>query len=73
MNKNISVGTDIVGSHISCAANFNRSLSITLGTGFGSAFIRNHIPIVDGPELPKLGCIYHLPFKDGDQFNTLTC
>ena len=55
------------------AANFNRSLSITLGTGFGSAFIRNRIPIVDGPEVPKLGCIYHLPFKDGiadDYFST---
>ena len=55
------------------AANFNRSLSITLGTGFGSAFIRNRIPIVDGPEVPKLGCIYHIPYKDGiadDYFST---
>ena len=32
------------------ASDFNRSLSITLGTGFGSAFISNHIPIVDGPK-----------------------
>jgi glucokinase len=55
------------------ASGFNRSLSITLGTGFGSAFISNRIPIVDGPEVPKLGCIYHLPFKDGiadDYFST---
>lgn len=55
------------------ASDFNRSLSITLGTGFGSAFISNHIPIVDGPEVPKLGCIYHLPYKDGiadDYFST---
>jgi glucokinase len=55
------------------ASGFNRSLSITLGTGFGSAFINNRIPVVDGPEVPKLGCIYHLPYKDGiadDYFST---
>ena len=50
-----------------------RSLSITLGTGFGSAFISNRIPIVDGPDVPKLGCIYHLPYNEGiadDYFST---
>jgi len=55
------------------ATSSNRSLSITLGTGFGSAFISNRIPIVDGPEVPKLGCIYHLPYNDGiadDYFST---
>jgi len=55
------------------ASKFNRSLSITFGTGFGSAFISNRIPIVDGPDVPKLGCIYHLPYKDGiadDYFST---
>jgi glucokinase len=55
------------------AAEYNRSLSITLGTGFGSAFISNRIPIVDGPQVPKLGCIYHLPYRDGiadDYFST---
>ncbi len=49
------------------------SLSITLGTGFGSAFITNRVPIVDGPVVPKLGCIYHLPYRDGiadDYFST---
>ena len=55
------------------AAKFDRSLSITLGTGFGSAFISNRIPIVDGPDVPKLGCIYHIPYEDGiadDYFST---
>jgi glucokinase len=55
------------------ASKAGRSLSITLGTGFGSAFISNRIPIVDGPEVPKLGCIYHLPYNDGiadDYFST---
>lgn len=55
------------------ASKANRSLSITLGTGFGSAFISNRIPIVDGDEVPKMGCIYHIPYRDGiadDYFST---
>ena len=67
--SSFAVGEAWTGS----AMKFNRSLSITLGTGFGSAFISNRIPIVDGPEVPKLGCIYHLPYKDGiadDYFST---
>jgi glucokinase len=67
--SSFAVGEAWAGS----AANFNRSLSITLGTGFGSAFISNRIPIVDGPEVPKLGCIYHLPYREGiadDYFST---
>jgi glucokinase len=55
------------------AAKYDRSLSITLGTGFGSAFINNLIPIVDGPLVPRLGCIYHIPYRDGiadDYFST---
>jgi len=55
------------------ASGFHRSLSITLGTGFGSAFISDRIPVVDGPEVPRLGCVYHLPYKDGiadDSFST---
>jgi glucokinase len=67
--SSFAVGEAWAGS----ASKFNRSLSITLGTGFGSAFISNRIPIVDGPEVPKLGCIYHLPYKNGiadDYFST---
>jgi glucokinase len=67
--SSFAVGEAWAGS----ASGANRSLSITLGTGFGSAFISNRIPIVDGPEVPKMGCIYHLPYKDGiadDYFST---
>jgi glucokinase len=67
--SSFAVGEAWAGS----AVTSNRSLSITLGTGFGSAFISNRIPIVDGPEVPKLGCIYHLPYNDGiadDYFST---
>jgi glucokinase len=45
------------------ASQVRRSVSITLGTGFGSAFIENKIPVVDGDEVPKRGCVYHLPFN----------
>jgi glucokinase len=55
------------------ASSYSRSISITLGTGFGSAFISDRIPIVDGPLVPKYGCFFHLPYKDGiadDYFST---
>jgi len=64
-----AVGEALVGK----ASQADRSISITLGTGFGSAFIANKIPIVDGPEVPKLGCVYHLPYGDNiadDYFST---
>jgi glucokinase len=67
--SSFAVGEAWAGS----ADRYNRSLSITFGTGFGSAFICNRIPIVDGPEVPRLGCIYHLPYKEGiadDYFST---
>lgn len=64
-----AVGEAVVGK----ASQYKRSMSVTLGTGFGSAFISDRIPIVDGPEVPKLGCVYHLPYKEGiadDYFST---
>lgn len=67
--SSFAVGEALVGK----AAGVNRSMSITLGTGFGSAFIADKIPIVDGPEVPKLGCVYHLPYGDNiadDYFST---
>jgi glucokinase len=55
------------------SAGTNRSLAITLGTGFGSAFLHNHLPVVSGNEVPALGYVYHLPFENGnadDYFST---
>jgi glucokinase len=54
-------------------AGYGKSMCITLGTGLGSAFIDNKIPVVDGPEVPRIGCVYHLPYKDSiadDYFTT---
>ena len=67
--SSFAVGEALIGK----AAKFSRSMSITLGTGFGSAFISDRIPIVDGDEVPKLGCVYHLPYGDNiadDYFST---
>jgi glucokinase len=59
--SSFAVGEAWAGSAVSAT----RSMSITLGSGIGSAFISNRIPIVDGPQVPGLGCVYHLPYRDG--------
>jgi glucokinase len=64
-----AIGEDQVGK----AKDFSCSLSVTLGTGFGSAFIKNDIPVVDGHQVPEYGCLWHLPFEEGiadDYFST---
>jgi len=48
-------------------------IAITLGTGFGSTFINNGIPQANAPDVPKDGCLWDKPFKDGvadDYFST---
>ncbi len=52
---------------------YERVVVVTLGTGFGSAFIENGVPVVTGEAVPKEGCLWHLPFQDGiadDYFST---
>ncbi|MBN1132264.1 MAG: ROK family protein [Bacteroidales bacterium] len=40
-------------------------LAITLGTGFGSAFIIDSLPVIRDHRVPEMGCLYHLPFREG--------
>lgn len=50
-----------------------KSVSITLGTGFGSAFVLDGVPVVEGDGVPEMGCVWHLPFMEGiadDYFST---
>ncbi len=49
---------------------FVKVVVITLGTGFGSAFIEHGVPVVKREDVPEEGCLWHLPFKDGiaDQY-----
>ncbi len=55
------------------AADVSRSVSITLGTGFGSAFIDDEVPVLERGDVPEMGCLWPLPFKEGigdDYFST---
>jgi glucokinase len=64
-----AIGEDRLGK----AAGTSASLSVTLGTGFGSAFIRDGLPVLTGDSVPEQGCLWHLPFEDGiadDYFST---
>ncbi|MDT8400313.1 MAG: ROK family protein [Bacteroidales bacterium] len=48
-------------------------MAITLGTGLGSAFVADRVPVVSGDMVPDLGCVYHISFRDGiadDYFST---
>jgi glucokinase len=52
---------------------YKKMMAITLGTGFGSAFVDDRIPVVEGDTVPKMGCVYYLPFGSGiadDYFST---
>lgn len=55
------------------ASAFSRNMAVTLGTGFGSAFILDGIPVESGAEVPLDGCVYHLPYGKSianDYFST---
>jgi len=55
------------------AAGYKKMMGITLGTGFGSAFIDDRIPVVEGDTVPRMGCFYYLPVGTGiadDYFST---
>ncbi|MCB0584869.1 MAG: ROK family protein [Phaeodactylibacter sp.] len=52
---------------------FHRVIAITLGTGFGSAYIEDGIPVVNREDVAEQGCFWHLPYEDGiadDYFST---
>ncbi|MBN1599160.1 MAG: ROK family protein [Bacteroidales bacterium] len=42
-----------------------RIVALTLGTGFGSAFIDKGFPVVNGSEVPENGCLWHVKYKNG--------
>ncbi|MCG8369813.1 MAG: ROK family protein [Proteobacteria bacterium] len=44
---------------------YRRIVAATLGTGFGSAFVADGVPVVSGDAVPEHGCVWHLPFEDG--------
>lgn len=55
------------------ASAYKNVMAITLGTGFGSAFLTNGVPIIEGDRVPKMGYVYHIPYRNGiadDYFST---
>lgn len=39
-------------------------IAITLGTGFGAAFLDNKLPVTQGKNVPLNGCLWDKPFRD---------
>jgi glucokinase len=42
----------------------NKVVAITLGTGFGAAFLDNKLPVTQGSNVPHNGCLWDKQFKD---------
>ncbi|SHE35574.1 glucokinase [Arenibacter palladensis] len=58
------------------AKNYSKVVAITLGTGFGSAFLQDGVPQVTADNVPKGGFIWDKPYKGGlgdDYFSTRWC
>ena len=52
---------------------YNRIIALTLGTGFGTTFIKNKLPVVGKEGVPDDGFLYHIPFQNSiadDYFST---
>jgi glucokinase len=63
----------IAESWVGNAGGHKKMIALTLGTGFGSAFMDSGIPVIAGDTVPEMGCVWHLPFKSGianDYFST---
>lgn len=58
---------------IGAGKNAKKVVVITLGTGFGSAYVDAGIPVVGREDVAPQGCFWHLPYRDGiadDYFST---
>lgn len=42
----------------------SKVIAITLGTGFGAAFLDNKLPITQGSNVPHNGCLWDKPFEE---------
>ena len=63
----------IGGALLDKAENKKRVTAITLGTGFGAAFLVHGIPVVHQDDVPEGGCLWDKPFCKGiadDYFST---
>jgi len=86
LRKSLGLGPEIAFRYINDATAFaiaeawegkggscDRMIALTLGTGFGSAFIDKGIPVLKGPSVPEMGCVWHIPYRESianDYFST---
>lgn len=62
-----------VGAQKSINSTKERTVGLTLGTGFGSVFLEEGAPLLEGENIPKNGSLWSLPFKNNiadDYFGT---
>ncbi len=60
-------------ANVEPASKFNRIIALTIGTGFGTTFIKNGLPISGEDGIPEDGFLYHIPFQKSiadDYFST---
>lgn len=50
---------------LGAASGYHKAMALTLGTGFGSAFLIDGIPVDKGEGVADFGCIYHIPYREG--------
>jgi len=63
----------IGGALINKIGKNQKIVALTLGTGFGAAFLKNHVPVVNDERVPEGGCLWDKVFLDGiadDYFST---
>jgi glucokinase len=74
LNDATSFGVGVAS--IGKAENYDKVIAVTLGTGFGSAFIDKGVPQVKREDVPVGGCLWDKPYKGGigdDYFSTRWC
>jgi len=50
-------------ANIEPTSKHNRIIALTLGTGFGTTFIKNGLPLAGEDGIPDDGFLYHVPFQ----------
>lgn len=86
LKKELNLSNEIIFRYINDAMSFaigetwngkavglEKVVAITLGTGFGSSFIKNGVPEIEGEHVPAMGYVYNIPYCNGiadDYFST---
>jgi glucokinase len=50
-------------ANVEPASKYKRIIALTLGTGFGTTFIKNGLPVAGEDGIPDDGFLYHIPFQ----------